>query len=143
MNVRIYIFTLFLCVSATSAVSAQEASWSTDTAKQDAAQAIENNKLFLYSSGGFVCYPKADNAYKELIKLLPVESLACGCVISNISKEFSQMEYAREFNNTILEYISKNPAALEKQKNTNPKGFSSYLESIMPSSERKVTSKFN
>ncbi|PCI67064.1 MAG: hypothetical protein COB26_10240 [Piscirickettsiaceae bacterium] len=133
MNTRAYIIILLFCTTFVPAVSAQElvqvSRWSIDMARQDAAQAIKNNTLFLYSSGGIVCYPKADSRYKEFIKLLPVETLACGCSILDIGKELAQMEYALFFNNTVLDYVSKNTDSAIKQLNLPHGGFVSYINS--------------
>ena len=79
--------------------------WSIDAAKLNAIQAVREGKPFLYSSGGFVCSPKYQEKYQSIAKNLPIESLACGCVISGAS--LRQASYARHFNDQVLEQLAE------------------------------------
>ncbi|MFA7555061.1 MAG: hypothetical protein WCY88_12480 [Spongiibacteraceae bacterium] len=81
------------------------AQWSVEAAKRNAIQTVQEGKPFLYSSGGFVCSPKYRKQYQSIAKNLPIESLACGCVISGVT--LRQTSYARDFNNQVLEQLEE------------------------------------
>lgn len=79
--------------------------WSAEQAEARASHMVTTGRPFLYSSGGFVCTPKFDAKYEKVAVRLPIQSLACGCVLTGTSMR--QMRYARHFNNHTLSLLEE------------------------------------
>lgn len=94
--------------------------WSRVNAEAEAAKAFSENDLYLYSSGGFVCSPKADSLPSErILRQFKTRSLGCGCVIS--SRSIAQSRYAKIFNNAMLAFALRLSGDLNKEdRHANP-----------------------
>ena len=78
--------------------------WSQSKAEAEAAEAYFEKNLYLYSSGGLVCSPRANTQpTKEVLAKFKWRSLGCGCVRS--SRSIAESRYAVYFNNAMLKLI--------------------------------------
>jgi hypothetical protein len=79
--------------------------WSLANAQSDADAVIRRGRVFVYSTGGIACLPAVAESDMELAQSLPQHFVACGCIISDFELLQAQVEYARAFNQRILEWV--------------------------------------
>ena len=83
--------------------------WSVAKAVSDADLAIDRRDLFVYATGGIACRPNVAEQDMELARTLPQRYVACGCVVYDSELRTAQVDYARAFNQRILEHLKSQP----------------------------------
>jgi hypothetical protein len=96
-----------VCLAATSTCLAAEPNWNPADAVKDAEKDIKGQHIHFYWSDSISVFPVGVPI--EFAKQYPRADAGVGCVTNDIPLREKQEKYARQYNEKMYNYVSKNP----------------------------------